>query len=117
MTLSKTPVASEGQGSQACCSPWGCKESDSTKWLKNNIPKLEQENCNRVWPLEILKAVKIQLHKKLNFAKLCKYIVVKNDAVINTNFSSMKICNKIAVCGSNGNMEMKTWVQEEEGTM
>ena len=24
---------SEGQGSLACCSPWGCKESDTTKRL------------------------------------------------------------------------------------
>ena len=23
----------EGQGSQACCSPWGCKESDMTEQL------------------------------------------------------------------------------------
>ena len=23
----------DGQGSLACCSPWGCKESDSTEWL------------------------------------------------------------------------------------
>ena len=22
-----------GQGSLACCSPWGCKESDMTEWL------------------------------------------------------------------------------------
>ena len=22
------------QESQACCSPWGCKESDTTEWLK-----------------------------------------------------------------------------------
>jgi len=27
---------SEGQGSLACCSPWGCKESDMTEWLNNN---------------------------------------------------------------------------------
>ena len=27
---------SEGQGSQACCSPWGCKESDVTYRLNNN---------------------------------------------------------------------------------
>ena len=25
----------EGQGSLACCSPWGCKELDMTKWLNN----------------------------------------------------------------------------------
>ena len=27
---------SEGQGSLACCSPWGHKESDTTKWLNSN---------------------------------------------------------------------------------
>ena len=26
----------EGQGSQACCSPWGHKESDATESLINN---------------------------------------------------------------------------------
>ena len=25
----------EGQGSLACCGPWGCKESDMTEQLKN----------------------------------------------------------------------------------
>ena len=27
---------SEGQGSQAYCSPWGCKEPNTTEWLNNN---------------------------------------------------------------------------------
>ena len=27
---------SEGQGSLACCSPWGCRESDMTWQLNNN---------------------------------------------------------------------------------
>ena len=26
----------EGQGSLACCSPWGCRELDTTERLKNN---------------------------------------------------------------------------------
>ena len=26
----------EGQRRLACCSPWSCKESDMTEWLKNN---------------------------------------------------------------------------------
>ena len=30
------PGDHEGQGSLACCSPWGCKESDTTWWLGNN---------------------------------------------------------------------------------
>ena len=29
-------LSSEGQGSLACCSPWGHKESDMTKQLNNN---------------------------------------------------------------------------------
>ena len=29
------PGDSEGQGSLACCSPWGCKESGMTDWLNN----------------------------------------------------------------------------------
>ena len=27
---------SEGQGILVCCSPWGCKESDTTVWLSNS---------------------------------------------------------------------------------
>ena len=30
---------SEGQGSLACCSPWGQKELDTTEWLKNSKAK------------------------------------------------------------------------------
>ena len=29
--LEQTPGDSKGQGSLACCSPWGCKESDTTE--------------------------------------------------------------------------------------
>ena len=32
----QAPGNGEGQGSLACCSPWGCKESDTTEWLNNN---------------------------------------------------------------------------------
>ena len=35
MAIEQTPGGSGGQGSLACCSPWGCKESDTT-WLLNN---------------------------------------------------------------------------------
>ena len=27
----------EGQGILACCSPWGCKESDMIEWLNNKL--------------------------------------------------------------------------------
>ena len=29
----QTPGVADGQGSLACCSPWGRKESDRTEWL------------------------------------------------------------------------------------
>ena len=29
----KAPGVGDGQGSLECCSPWGCKESDTIKWL------------------------------------------------------------------------------------
>ena len=35
----QAPGVGDGQGSQACCSPWGCKELDTTeqlKWTKLN---------------------------------------------------------------------------------
>ena len=32
----QAPGDYEGQGSLACCSPWGLKESDTTEKLKNN---------------------------------------------------------------------------------
>ena len=32
----QAPGDGEGQGSLACCSPWGHKELDTTEWLNNN---------------------------------------------------------------------------------
>ena len=29
----QAPGVGNGQGSLVCCSPWGCKESDTTEWL------------------------------------------------------------------------------------
>ena len=34
--LEQAPGDGKGQGSLACCSPWGHKESDMTEWLNNN---------------------------------------------------------------------------------
>ena len=35
----QAPGVGNGHGSQACCSPQGCKESDTTEWLNNNDRK------------------------------------------------------------------------------
>ena len=37
MSLSKLQGDTEGQGSLECCSPWGCKELDTTKRLNNYV--------------------------------------------------------------------------------
>ena len=39
--LEQAPGDDVGQGGLACCSPWGCKESDATGQLKNNICNVE----------------------------------------------------------------------------
>ena len=46
----QTQGDSEGQGSLACCNPWGRKESDMTYRLNNNIPDtiLSQMTCQNV---------------------------------------------------------------------
>ena len=42
--LDQTLGDTEGQGSLACCSPWGHRESDTTERLNNN---LQTENIMR----------------------------------------------------------------------
>ena len=40
MSFEQAPGDGEGQGSLACCSPWGYKESDITERLNNNEIKV-----------------------------------------------------------------------------
>ena len=50
---------SEGQRGLACCSPWGCKELDTTEWLNNNNKKdLE------ILLLDVLTRLKTYVHTK-----------------------------------------------------
>ena len=37
----QTPGDAEGQGSPACCGPWGCRELDTTGWLTTSTPSQE----------------------------------------------------------------------------
>ena len=51
----QTPEDSAGQGSLACCSPWGHKESAMTELLNNSPtdvpPKAPEEDCTLKGPL------------------------------------------------------------------
>ena len=46
----------KGQGSLACCSSWGCKESHATEWLNNNkcgiFPDLGSKLCPLNWQVD-----------------------------------------------------------------
>ena len=41
----QAPGDSEGQGSLACCSPWGCKVLDMTEPLNNTRSKPQTAKC------------------------------------------------------------------------
>ena len=51
--LEQAPGDGEGQGSLACCSPWGRKESDTTERLNNNsladYANLQAHLCCCTW--------------------------------------------------------------------
>ena len=47
LELDKTPGDSEGQGSLACCSSWGCKESVTTEQLNDNNNLNPFKSCMR----------------------------------------------------------------------
>ena len=43
----QAPGVGDGQGSLACCGPWGGKESDTTEWVSNNNNKIIYNDiCN-----------------------------------------------------------------------
>ena len=43
----QAPGVGDEQGSLACCSPWGCKESDTTEWMNwtESVLKNNQNSC------------------------------------------------------------------------
>ena len=47
-----TPGVGDGQGSLACCSPWGCKESDTTEQL--NWTESSMREQRQMWGLRLV---------------------------------------------------------------
>ena len=56
LSLKKTPGDSEGQGCLVCCSPWGHKESDMIKLLKNKtkVKAQSQEWVSLGFPIQVV---------------------------------------------------------------
>ena len=59
--LEQTPGDTGGQRSLAGCSPWGCKESDTTQWLNNNNINLQLR-----FPLQCRRPKHIQVNSSKN---------------------------------------------------
>ena len=75
----------EGQGSLACCSPWGRKESDMTEWLNNKevIDSLLSTKMKIFWRIDFCsdKSYPLFLRPDSNrlylwFDKACYYLLI-----------------------------------------
>ena len=51
----QTPGDSEGEGSLVCCSPWGCKESDTTERPNNSLRYLVWAQRTRTFSVSCLR--------------------------------------------------------------
>ena len=73
----QAPGVGDGQGSLACCSPWGRKESDMTEWL--NWLKKEKASCplNSIyhWFGDILVSEMLQ-HEMYTFPNCWSTVVI-----------------------------------------
>ena len=53
---------SEGQRKLACCSPWACKESDTTERLNNNNNAFDSQRTGDMIPSVVLGTLHVKLH-------------------------------------------------------
>ena len=102
----QAPGDSEGQGSLACCSPWGRKESDKTEWLKNkqqrervtlqwrNLADItltnDQGQHHQWWPINLMNQWWIALYQITNHYFSTKYLHSTNQLVLFKRVKIMK---------------------------
>ena len=68
----QTPGDCEGQGSLACCSPWGHKESATTEWLNNkNLKVTRRATC-------LNKVISLKLRHIKKMKKIERYMTKKS---------------------------------------
>jgi len=84
----QTPGDSEGLGSLACCTSWGCKESDMT-WLLNNNSYGSYIEINKLTVKFKLKCKQSRISKAIlkKKKKLLKDLLID----FNTNFKAIII--------------------------
>ena len=112
----QTPGDSDGQGSLACCSPWGRKELDTSEWLNNNNNSLCQcyivEYLLLNWQKQSLIDFNIYLTTiRINTCTVCvgrcvwlfkKVVVVKSWCVYAKSLQSCPTLCHPMVCSSPG---------------
>ena len=79
---------SEGQRSLACCSPWGCKELDTTEQLNNNKEGKYFSKLIKI-PLETVKS-KILYIPHDTFYKYVGYSEQKSDLIKESSMTPRK---------------------------
>ena len=94
LEFEQTPEDGEGQGRLMCCSPWGCKESDTTERLnKNNCTYAESRFC--IWYMYIVLILLLwSQHGHLEVGPLLAWNLrrlVRGQAT-NTHLGLMKAC-------------------------
>ena len=67
----QAPAVGDGQGSMACCSPWGHKESDMTEQLNNKMPMYKV--CVYYTPRCVYKCVYMYMYVHKHFC-ICMWI-------------------------------------------
>ena len=55
----QAPGVGDGQGSLVCCSPWGCKESDTSQRLNDNNIIFNGEKNESFLPLKIKNKIRV----------------------------------------------------------
>ena len=114
MSLSKLPGVGDGQGSLACCSPWGCKESGITEQLNWRVKEWmgwKRSRCTykkAAWELlveeemfwimivsaSIFWLIVLQFHKTYHWGKLGKGYTGLLWVI---SYNCMWICNDLKI--------------------
>ena len=99
----QTLGAGEGQGSLVCCSPWVCKESDTTERLNNKLKLCTHETLTPYSP------------PSTHHATLCLNLTLQ-DTLYSWNHSKFVLapymCCKVHPCWSMGQnfLPFKSWI-------
>ena len=76
----QAPGVGDGQGSLACCSPWGHKELDTTEWLTTRIEKKSESKCDKMWTncCNITSGESVGIHCTLKSTSLQIWAILKS---------------------------------------